>query len=139
YAAFNRAARQAVADGFRFRARFDLTAFYDSLDHGVLRHFLLKIGCDKEFCDTFTEWLSRWTATQRQIYHNHGIPQGPLGSGMLAEVVLQHFDRHHGSPNAVRYLRYVDDTRLFARSEKELRRMVTRLDLLCKDVGLFPQ
>jgi len=139
YRLFNKATRKAVTDGFRYAARFDLTAFYDSLDHGVLQHFLEKIGCDRDFCKRLTRWLSYWTATNKRIYHNHGIPQGPLSSGLLSEVVLQHFDRNHGSPKNVRYLRYVDDIRLFGKSEKELRRMLGKLDLLSKDVGLFPQ
>ncbi len=139
YAAFNSAARKAFSDGFRVTAHFDLTAFYDSICHGVLTHFLLLIGCDDSFCKTLTKFLSRWTATQSRIYQHHGIPQGPLSSGLLAEVVLQHFDANHGSNSTVRYFRYVDDIKLFARSEKDLQRVLTRLDLLSKDVGLFPQ
>lgn len=139
YGRFIRAAREAVADGLRYAARFDLTAFYDSLDHGVLTHFLQRLGCDRDFCDTLTAWLSRRTATKDRIYHRHGIPQGPLPSGLLAEVVLQQFDATHKAPKGVRYLRYVDDIRLFACSEKALRRAVTALDVLSKGVGLFPQ
>jgi hypothetical protein len=139
YGAFNKTARQAFASGLRFTASFDLTAYYDSLDHGVLRHFLSVIGCDREFCIVLTDYLSRWTATERRVYHNHGIPQGPLGSGLLSEVVLQHFDSNYGDLNRVRYLRYVDDIRLFAATARELREMVVHLDLLSKDVGLFPQ
>jgi Reverse transcriptase (RNA-dependent DNA polymerase) len=104
-----------------------------------LCHFLSSIGCDKEFCMALTEYLSRWTATERRVYHNHGIPQGPLGSGLLSEVVLQHFDNNYGDPKRVRYLRYVDDIRLFAATPRELREMIVKLDLLSKDVGLFPQ
>jgi hypothetical protein len=139
YNAFNKTARQAFNSGLKFTASFDLTAYYDSLDHGVLRHFLSSIGCDREFCSALTEYLSRWTATERRVYHNHGIPQGPLGSGLLSEVVLQHFDSNYGDPKRVRYLRYVDDIRLFAATPRELREMVVNLDLLSKDVGLFPQ
>jgi hypothetical protein len=130
---------KAFNSGLKFTASFDLTAYYDSLDHGVLRHFLSLIGCDQEFCLVLTQYLSRWTATERLVYHNHGIPQGPLGSGLLSEVVLQHFDSNYGDPQRVRYLRYVDDIRLFAATSRELRKMIVTLDLLSKDVGLFPQ
>lgn len=139
YAKFNKAVREAYAEGFTISASFDLTACYDSLDHGVLRHFLEKIGCDIEFCQLFSGWLSAWTATDHGIYHNHGIPQGPLSSGLLSEVVLQHFDANRGSETRIRYFRYVDDIRLFARSEHVLRKMLVRLDKLSKDIGLFPQ
>ena len=139
YVAFNKAARLAFDSGLTFTASFDLTAYYDSLDHGVLRHFLSVIGCDQGLCSALAEYLSLWTATERRVYHNHGIPQGPLGSGLLSEVVLQHFDSNYGDPKRVRYLRYVDDIRLFAATPRELRVMIVNLDLLSKDVGLFPQ
>ncbi len=139
YRQYNEACRKAFADGFVYGASFDLTACYDSLDHGVLRHFLRKIGCDGDFVDLLIECLSRWTATNHCIYHNHGIPQGPLSSGLLAEVVLQHFDDHCGSPRQVRYMRYVDDFRFFAKSSDILRRRLIGLDTLSKDIGLFPQ
>src|SRR4029077_6615648 len=83
--------------------------------------------------------LNTWTSTKGTIYHNHGIPQGPLSSGLLSEVVLQHFDQNHRAPATVKYFRYVDDIRLFAKSMADLRRVVTWLDMLSKDVGLFPQ
>ncbi len=38
-----------------------------------------------------------------------------------------------------RYFRYVDDIRLFAKNEHDLRRLLVSLDLMSKDVGLFPQ
>jgi hypothetical protein len=139
YARFNWAARRAFADGFVYAARFDLTAFYDSLDHGVLCHFLKALRCDKDFLDLLVKCLNTWTSTQGRIYHNHGIPQGPLSSGLLSEVVLQHFDQNRRTPATVRYFRYVDDIRLFSTNLADLRRVVTWLDLLSKEVGLFPQ
>jgi len=139
YKEFNRAARRAFADEFKFTASFDLTAYYDSLDHCVLRHFLERIGLDPEFCIQFTDWLEKWTATDREIYHNHGIPQGPLASGLISEVVLSHFDSLKPKGVKFRYFRYVDDIRLFAKSERDLRRLLVALDLLSKDIGLFPQ
>lgn len=139
YKAFNDGARQAYADGFTYTASFDLTACYDSLDHGVLRYFLDKLGLDREFCKQLTDWLEVWTATDRGIFHSHGIPQGPLPSGLLSEVVLSHFDSLKEHSTNFHFFRYVDDIRLFAKSEKDLRRLLVALDLLSKDVGLFPQ
>jgi hypothetical protein len=139
YKAFNQATKQAFADGYVYTASFDLTACYDSLDHGVLKHFLGKLGFDQEFCNKLTEWLEKWTATGRKIFHNHGIPQGPLSSGLLSEVVLSYFDDLKLSRADFRYFRYVDDIRLFAEDEHTLRRLLVRLDEMSKDIGLFPQ
>ena len=139
YRQFNQAARKAFADGFIFTASFDLTAYYDSLDHAVLRHFLNKLGFQPDFCKQITDWFEKWTATEREIYHNHGIPQGPLPSGLISEVVLSHFDSLKLRGVTFRYFRYVDDIRLFAKTKRDLRRLLVELDLLSKDVGLFPQ
>lgn len=139
YRAFNDVASAAFRSGHRFTASFDLTACYDSIDHKVLHHFLMDLKLTREFSDVLIDWLSRWTATDRNIFHGHGIPQGPLPSGLMSEVVLRHFDEHQWAKMGLRYLRYVDDIRLFAKTEKILRQVLVRLDRLSKDIGLFPQ
>lgn len=139
YKAFNKAAETAFSDGYVWAATFDLTAFYDSIDHNVLRYMLLGIGLDHDFCMELTRLLNKWTATTTQIYHDHGIPQGPLSSGLISEAVLKHFDENFRTRFDVKYFRYVDDIKLFAKSEDHLRHALVSLDRLSKDVGLFPQ
>lgn len=139
YKAFNKAAEAVYASGYVWTASFDLTAFYDSIDHNVLRHMLKEIGLDRDFCMELTRLLNKWTATTTQIYHDHGIPQGPLSSGLISESVLKHFDENFRTRFDVKYFRYVDDIRLFAKSEDHLRHALVSLDRLSKDVGLFPQ
>jgi len=139
YKAFNKAAETAFSSGYVWTASFDLTAFYDSIDHNVLRHMLKEIGLDHDFCIELTRLLNKWTATTTKIYHDHGIPQGPLSSGLISEAVLRHFDENFRTRFEVNYFRYVDDIRLFAKSEDHLRHALVSLDRLSKDVGLFPQ
>lgn len=139
YKAFNKAAENVFASGYVWSASFDLTAFYDSIDHNVLRHMLKDVGLDHDFCMELTRLLNKWTATTTQIYHDHGIPQGPLSSGLISEAVLKHFDDNFRTRFDVKYFRYVDDIRLFAKSEDHLRHALVSLDRLSKDVGLFPQ
>ncbi len=139
YRAFNAASREAFGKGFVWLASFDLTACYDSIDHAVLRYMLDGVGLSHDFGMMLTTMLSKWTATSTQIYHNHGIPQGPVSSGLVAESVLKHFDENHKLRATAKYLRYVDDIRIFAKSERELRAALVRMDHLSKDVGLFPQ
>lgn len=139
YKAFNKAAMDAHAGGKVFTASFDLTAFYDSIDHRVLTHFLERFGVDRDLVRGLCEWLSVWTSTEAQILQGHGIPQGPLSSGLIAETVLTHLDEHKWAKAGVDYLRYVDDIRLFAKTEHTLRASLIQLDRLSKDIGLFPQ
>ncbi|MGH9429535.1 MAG: RNA-directed DNA polymerase, partial [Terriglobia bacterium] len=141
YTTFSDAMRKAHEDGFIYAASFDLTACYDSIDHRVLKHFLHDLKLEHEFCDRLCELLSIWTTASKAIpiYQGHGIPQGPPPSGLLSECVLRHFDDHAPVSRTIRYFRYVDDIRLFAKSEKEIRRRLVLLDRISKEIGLFPQ
>ena len=141
YRKFGNAIREAYNKGFVYRAFFDLTACYDSIDHNVLKHFLEELGISYEFNTFLLKCLRHWKKadTEKQIYQGHGIPQGPLPSGLLAEVILSHFDNRRSAIKKIKYFRYVDDIRLYAKDERHLRHMLVELDLLSKSIGLFPQ
>ena len=142
YEAFSNSIRAVFQKGFIYTASFDLTACYDSIDHSVLNHFLLDLNLENEFNNKLCEYLKYWTAasTEKRIYQGHGIPQGPLSSGLLSEAVLRYFDENHtASPRHWKYFRYVDDIRFFAKNEHDLRVLLVEMDLLSKQIGLFPQ
>jgi retron-type reverse transcriptase len=144
YRLMSRVIRDLHTKGFVWVATFDLTAFYDSIDHHMLGHFLKNVGLDEDAIELLMRCLRQWTSSTwsvgpENIYHGHGIPQGPLSSGMLSEVVLQHIDKAGERGSRTRYLRYVDDIKIFAKSEEELRRKLVALDLASKEIGLFPQ
>ena len=141
YAKFSAAMRKAFADGFLYTASSDLTASYDSIDHRVLKHFLLNLKLEPELCDYLCELLRTWTSSSSSvpIYQGHGIPQGPPPSGLLSECVLRHFDDNGPASKTIRYFRYVDDIRLFAKSERSIRKRLILLDRISKEIGLFPQ
>ena len=141
YRAYSKALEDAYVAGYEYAASFDLTACYDSIDHSVLGHFLSNIGLEKEFICYFCKNLMHWSASshEKPIYQGHGIPQGPQPSGIISECVLRFFDQNMNSSNNVKYFRYVDDIRLLAKSESDLRQQLINLDMLSKNIGLFPQ
>lgn len=136
--------RSLVHNGYVHVANFDLTSFYDSIDHHVLSHFLGELGIEEDLIDFLMENLRVWTSLtwsnrSNAIYLEHGIPQGPLPSGMLSEVILMHLDKTGERGSRTHYLRYVDDIKLFARREEHLRQKLIGLDICSKEIGLFPQ
>lgn len=141
YVKYNNSLNDAFKSNYKWSASFDLTAFYDSIDHKVLAHFLTELGLTKEFTSYLTDCLEIWTSsTPNRIYHGHGIPQGPLPSGLLSEVILQHFDDHKSfKKSSIRYFRYVDDIRLMGKTEQDVRKALLQLDYISKEIGLFPQ
>lgn len=145
YRKFAQRLRASHARGYNHIANFDLTSFYDTIDHHVLVHFLMELKIDEDAIDYLMSCLRKWTSTTwsngpQNIYHEHGIPQGPLSSGMLSETVLQHLDRagEQGGRSTV-YLRYVDDIKILAKTEQHLRAQLMKLDIASKEIGLFPQ
>jgi hypothetical protein len=144
YKKFGNKIRRSHAAGFTHIADFDLASFYDSIDHSVLRHFLIDLKIDEDTISFLLDCLKVWTSTTwstgpKNIYHGHGIPQGPMSSGMLSEAVLLHLDEAGEKGGNAVYLRYVDDVKILAKSEDELRRKLIKLDITAKEVGLFPQ
>lgn len=140
YRAYTEAMRDAYAEGYLWTASFDLTACFDSIDHHVLRTRMVDIGVDTDLADALLSWLRHWSAHDHEspVFMEHGIPQGPIASGLLSEVVLSYFDTAQRASDLV-YLRYVDDIRLFGSSEGVIRRQLINLDLTSKRIGLFPQ
>jgi hypothetical protein len=145
YKKFSDRLRECHSRGFDHVANFDLAAFYDSIDHHVLVHFLKDLKIDEETIEYLMLCLRKWTSSTwsngpANIYHEHGIPQGPLPSGMLSEAVLQHLDKagEQGGRRTI-YMRYVDDIKILAKTEKDLRAKLIKLDIASKEIGLFPQ
>jgi hypothetical protein len=141
YKAFNKEVTKSFNNGYKYTATFDLTACYDTIDHKVIEYFLLDLGFEKEFSQFLIKCLVSWTALQPEtIYLGHGIPQGPISSGFLSELVLKQFDKKTNYIGLdIEYFRYVDDIRLMAKEEIPLRKSLIKLDRISKNIGLFPQ
>ena len=70
----------------------------------------------------------------------HGIPQGPIGSSFLADLYLFHLDLEIKETKLdIKYIRYVDDIRIFSKDKVTGQRAIAYLDLLARDLGLIPQ
>ncbi len=140
YTAYSNSIRNTISRGYVYAASFDLTACYDSIDHNVLKYFLKQIYVSEDVIGKLVSCLTVWSKpyVSDPIYQGHGIPQGPLSSGIISEVVLSFFDRASAN-HIIRYFRYVDDIRIYAKNEKDLRRALVQLDVYSKKIGLFPQ
>jgi hypothetical protein len=124
--------------GLRWVAHFDLAAFYDTISHQLLlKNIAPRDGHSRTWAEV-REWLSCWSCTEDGEPFHHGIPQGPVASDFLAEAFLLPLDEAL-SRERVRYVRYVDDIRIFARTKLEAQKAAVRLEVLCRALGLIPQ
>ena len=93
YQSFTDNIKKAYRGGLDYSASFDYTAFYDTIDHSVLRRLLEDMGMSREFSLGLTSCLYEWTCTDlSRKHHSHGIPQGPISSAMIAEVLMHYVD-----------------------------------------------
>lgn len=123
--------------GRRWVAQFDLAAYYDTISHDLLLKTVYSTTHVSPQARKVATWLRGW-ATQRAGWPvTHGIPQGPLASDLIAEAFLLPVDEWMHKRHA--YIRYVDDIRLFGRTEREVLVAVRDLERLMRDRGLVPQ
>ena len=146
YQRFNSASEKAFNSGYTWFAEYDFASFYDSICHKSLAHLLQeKYSIAEDVIECLCMLLERWTATDgrpakiERRYLNHGIPQGPFPSALLAELVLSYIDDNMLKNKNIIYLRYADDIRIFAKDERSARAAAIFLDKLARNIGVFPQ
>jgi len=137
YRQFGHAVKRAISRGRGFVAEFDLVSFYELVDHAHLQRVLSPYCPDPGVLELLFRCLAKWTAIEGAAGVDHGLPQGPEASALLAECFLLPFDQL--TFRRVTYLRYVDDVKLFAENEGVVRRGLVRLDIESKKLGLVPQ
>jgi hypothetical protein len=129
--------------GYIYLAEFDIASFYDTIDHKVLADFL-KEKVDTRIVQFLLDLLSVWTVDPDRLNKqiSHGIPQGPQASGFLSEIYLSYIDHEFINKiekMPIKYIRYADDIRIFAKDPTVAERYLVYLDLLARDIGLIPQ
>lgn len=137
YRAFRNKVQGYYNSGLKWIAFFDLSAFYDTISHELLIKMVSPRGGNARTWEKARGWLRCWSATPSSIPYDHGIPQGPLASGFLAECLLLPIDEQMRDAG-IAYVRYVDDIRILADSELHLRKAIIELEHSCRELGLIP-
>lgn len=137
YAAFQKMVREQYNAGRHWVADFDLASFYDTVSHDLLLRTAYPRLAETDDFKWVCNCLRTWSAAKVSSSKGHGLPQGPIASDFLAECFLLPIDRIMS--NITGYIRYVDDVRLFGRTENDVRRAMIRLEVQCRERGLIPQ
>lgn len=138
YRKFQDKCSKYFAEGYRWAAHFDLSAYYDTISHDLLVRIVSPRNAHPETWDLVCEWLQKWSAADSSAMTGHGVPQGPVASNFLAEAFFLPIDIELQKMGCI-YIRYVDDIRLFGKTENEVRQTAIMLEQLCRNRGLIPQ
>ncbi|MBN2108087.1 MAG: hypothetical protein JW832_11740 [Deltaproteobacteria bacterium] len=138
YRAFQNKCTEVFNLGFKWSAHFDLSAYYDTISHELLLSIVSPNQSEPGTLDIIKKWLRVWSADNIAAMTAHGIPQGPIASDFIAEAFFLPIDFKLQNKSFC-YLRYVDDIRLFGRTENEVREAAILLEQECRHRGLIPQ
>lgn len=138
YRKFQDKCKELFNKNYHWSAHFDLSAYYDTISHEVLKKIVSPKSQHPETWGQISKWLQTWSAVDSTSMKGHGIPQGPIASDFLAEAFFLPIDIEM-SKKGIKYIRYVDDIRLFGKTENEVRQAAIILEKLCRERGLIPQ
>ncbi len=142
---FKELSREYHSMGYKFIAEFDIASFFDTIDHSILIQILKnEFGIEDEILQLLEHCLETWTcdANHKKFKCRHGIPQGPIASSLLADLYLFYLDREvldRKNSHDFHYIRYVDDIRIYTKTEGTAQKIIALLDLESRDLGLIPQ
>lgn len=111
----------------------DITGFYEHVTLETLMSDLRDVGVPEKLVQQLSSMLNKWAETP-----GRGLPQGHSPSDILAKVYLDSIDTSLRDQGFT-HLRYVDDFRIFARSESEAKRAILELSRLLRRRGLSLQ
>lgn len=138
YNEFRKACTKHFAEGYRWVAHFDLAAYFDTISHCQLTRLISPRDGHGQSSKKVQEWLRIWTTYDGSPSKNHAIPQGPVASNFLAEAFFLPIDEQMSKLN-VQYTRYVDDIRIFGKTQQAVQKAAIELELACQNHGLIPQ
>lgn len=98
---------------YNFVLQTDISNFYPRINHHKLENELKRIDPNNRVQDKIMKILSKFSGTI-----SYGLPVGGPASRILAELALNHTDKHLKSQGIV-FCRYADDYTIFCESESD--------------------
>ena len=111
-------ARQYVAEGKEWVVDLDLEKFFDRVNHDMLMGELAKKVTDKRLLRLIRRYLEAGILSEGVVLERkEGTPQGGPLSPLLANILLDRFDREL-ERRKHSFCRYADDCNIYVRSQR---------------------
>ncbi|MDO6512598.1 reverse transcriptase domain-containing protein [Neptuniibacter sp. 2_MG-2023] len=112
--------------------KFDVSEFYPSVKHDVLRKRLLRFVQHDLILNLIEAAIKQSTGN---ISNKKGVPQGLPISNILAALYLRKIDRRYEAKDEIFYQRYVDDILVLCKSHQK-EDVSSNIINICQDIGL---
>lgn len=114
---------------YRFVLVTDLSSYYERIYHHPLVSLFESFGCRNDLVQSLGGLLREWRNGQ-----SYGLPQGLWGSDFLANMYLHEIDTYC-LMKQWKYVRYVDDIRIFCGSPLEAKKCLIELSKRLRPLG----
>lgn len=122
-------------NNYRYYCHLDIASFYPNVNQTLLLKKLLNLlpGQDTGLKNLLVSLILR---NYRDHKPKHGLPQGPVTSGFLANLYLHEVDEAMQTFSTLFYRRYVDDFYLLGETKEHLRQCIVVLGAYLGRLGL---
>lgn len=116
--------RATIRRGYRYAADFDLSKFFDRVQHDVLMARVARRVRDKQVLRLIGRFLRAGVMVEGVLQATDvGTPQGGPMSPLLANILLDDLDKEL-ERRGLHFVRYADDFAIFAKSERAATRIM---------------
>lgn len=115
---------------FSYVLETDIADYFERIYHHNLINLLAGFRCDDQIIVALSQLLRKWTEGI-----SYGIPQGMWPSDLLGNAYLHDLDIAMISDN-YKYIRYVDDIRIFCDSELMAKKALMKISQTVRPMGL---
>ena len=111
-----RQVQKYIRQGYRVAVDMDLSKFFDTVNHDVLMNRVSRRISDKRVLHLIGKYLRAGVSIRGRLQGTRkGVPQGGPLSPLLANILLDDFDKEL-EKRGHRFVRYADDTIILVRS-----------------------
>jgi len=124
-----RQVRQTIDSGYKWVVDVDLSKFFDRVDHDLLMCRIARKVKEKRVLRLIGRFLRAGVQVEGRFEPTiEGVPQGGPLSPLLANIMLDDFDKEL-EQRGHRFVRYADDFMIFVKSERAAHRVLKSVTL----------
>jgi len=131
-------------EGYNFLSVSDISSYFENINHEILRGRLISLlPNDQKTINLLMEILDRWVWKTGELQRlGRGIPQGNDVSSFLGNIFLMPLDekfKEYSKTRDIKYIRYMDDVRIFSKSPEIAREVLFIMNSVLRDLYLNVQ
>lgn len=128
-------------EGYNVLVVTDISAYFENIDHGILKEIILQNNIDKKLVDLLFFMLETWTHRPEYCANLYrGIPQTTNQdcSSFLSNIFLYGHDEVIDQLPNCKYIRWIDDMNIAVNTEIEGKMVLKRISETLRNLYLFP-